>query len=90
MAIAMRKCVGCGSRRPKAELVRVGSDPWTVTTGVVKLCGRGVYLCPARGCVEKARTRGNLERTLGARVPDEVYRQIEMLVKESHKNWQTR
>lgn len=82
----MRRCAGCGSSRPKKEMIRVGLEGWTVTTGVVKSSGRGAYLCPEPECIERARRRGSLDRSLKARVPSEVYEQVELLSKES--GWQ--
>jgi predicted RNA-binding protein YlxR (DUF448 family) len=61
-------CAGCRRRRPKAELVRLALSP----SGAVILDppsrapGRGAYLCRESGpaCLEKARRRGGLGRSL--------------------------
>ena len=64
--VPLRTCIGCGETRPKRELLRVvrtleGTlefDP----TG--KRSGRGAYVCPESGCLEKAVKAKNLERAL--------------------------
>ena len=64
--IPERTCVTCGSKRPKAELLRVARSP----QGVVSLDpggkapGRGAYICGPH-CWEHAIGRGRLARSLG-------------------------
>ncbi|MHB8896552.1 MAG: YlxR family protein [Candidatus Geothermincolia bacterium] len=84
MGTAVRRCAGCGSRKPKLEMVRIGSAGWTVTRGKIKLSGRGAYVCPALDCIEGARRRGSLDRSIGKRVPEDVYEKIVAVSKESH------
>jgi uncharacterized protein len=80
---AERTCTGCGARRSKRELIRIGSDGWTVTRGEVKLSGRGAYVCPDERCIELARRRGRMDRVLRVKVPEELYEQVELLSRES-------
>ena len=87
MKETLRTCAGCGSKRPKGEMIRVGAEPsWKVTRGAAKLPGRGAYLCPAQECLARARKRGGLERTLKRKVPEGIYQDIgeELLAKESN------
>ncbi|HEX2234664.1 MAG TPA: YlxR family protein [Actinomycetota bacterium] len=63
----VRTCVGCRTRRPRAELVRVVRAP----DGAVALersrgaPGRGAYLCAdGRRCLEEALRSGRLARAL--------------------------
>lgn len=84
MKTPVRTCGGCGEMRPKGEMIRVGAVPtWRVTTGAVKLPGRGAYVCPRADCIERARERGSLERALRHGVPGEVYGELALLAKES-------
>lgn len=84
MKTPIRKCVACSARRPKGELIRVGEvGGWRVTHGDVKLRGRGAYVCPAEECLSGARERGCLDRALHASPPEDVYRRIELLSRES-------
>jgi hypothetical protein len=84
MRSTVRTCAGCRSRKAKGDLIRVGSKGWTITRGDIKLSGRGAYICPSRECVDRARQRGGMDRSLRTRVPDEVYEQVYMVLKESH------
>ncbi|HEY5494786.1 MAG TPA: YlxR family protein [Candidatus Anoxymicrobiaceae bacterium] len=86
MKVTLRTCVGCGSKRPKGEMIRVGAEPsWKVTREAAKLPGRGAYICPAEECLSRARKRGGLDRTLKRKVPEGIYQEIEveLLPKES-------
>ncbi len=73
--IPMRQCIGCGTPRPKKELVRVvknaageiSLDP------VGKKPGRGAYLCPDPTCLAKAQKKKALERAFEQQIPQEVY-----------------
>ena len=70
----MRKCVGCGERRTKKELVRVVKTPEgdIILDRTGRANGRGAYICPSTDCLSKAvRSRG-LERSLGVRIPEEI------------------
>ena len=64
--IPERTCVACGSKKPKAELVRVARSPQGKVsvdhTG--KAPGRGAYVC-GPDCWDTALGRGRLARSLG-------------------------
>lgn len=77
--IPLRKCVGCQEMFSKRELVRVVLTPegdigldWTG-----KQNGRGAYLCRKRECLQTARKRKSLERSLKTTIPDELYAELE-------------
>lgn len=75
----LRKCSGCGERKPKAELVRVVRSP----EGEVSLdltgrkAGRGAYVCADAACLRAARKARRFERAFSCMIPDEVYAQME-------------
>ncbi len=79
--VPIRRCVGCGERKPKKELVRVVKAPdgqiSLDTTG--KKPGRGAYLCPDPACLAKARRAKRLEHAsaLDQAIPPEVYEMLE-------------
>ena len=78
--VPMRRCVGRMESKPKKELIRIAGYQGTVTldpTGKAK--GRGVYLCPGRQCLEKARKKKALARSLGMEISQE---QLEQLLKD--------
>jgi hypothetical protein len=64
--IAQRTCVACRQIKAKRELVRLVRTPeGTIeidSTG--KKVGRGAYLCPNRGCWEKALKGKQMEHAL--------------------------
>ncbi len=67
--IPMRRCVGCMESKPKKELIRIAGYEGAVTldpTGKAK--GRGVYLCPSSDCLEKAKRKRALARSLGMEI----------------------
>lgn len=77
--IPMRQCVGCREMKPKRELIRVVKSP----EGEISLDfkgkkpGRGAYVCPAPGCLAKARKSRALERAFSVSIPPEVYEALE-------------
>ncbi len=59
----IRRCVGCGREREKAELIRlVCYDSRVVVDYHHRLPGRGAYVCPERSCIERAMKKRRLER----------------------------
>ncbi len=77
--IPLRKCVGCGERKSKKELVRVvreNEDTFSIDrTG--KKNGRGAYLCPDIACLHIAQKKHLLERSFSCQIPDEIYARLE-------------
>jgi predicted RNA-binding protein YlxR (DUF448 family) len=75
----MRMCNGCGEMKPKRELIRVVKDKdgniSLDKTG--KTAGRGAYICRDLECLKKARKSRRIERTFSAKIPDEIYEQLE-------------
>ena len=73
-----RTCVACRQEASKGELIRIVRRP----DGSVALDptghapGRGAYLHSNPECVAVARKRRNLERSLGAAVPAELWPQV--------------
>ena len=78
--VPSRRCIGCGRRAPKHELVRLavrddGGRLLAVADLPKRMPGRGAYLCTGAGpagtdpsCLERASRRGGLARALRARV----------------------
>ncbi len=77
--IPLRKCVGCGERKSKKELVRVVREDESVfsidRTG--KKNGRGAYLCPNIACLQIAHKKHLLERSFSCQIPEEIYARLE-------------
>ena len=74
-----RKCVGCGERKTKMELVRVLRTPegeiCIDRTG--KKSGRGAYLCRDAACLAKAVKANRLQTALSCEIPDSIIAAIE-------------
>lgn len=76
----MRRCIGCMESKPKDSLIRVAwyegrlsVDP----TGKAK--GRGVYLCRNSKCMEMARKKKAIQRSLQISIGEEEQRIFEEL-----------
>lgn len=69
-----RRCVGCGTRRPQAELIRFhtrkteGEALRVVPDASGERLGRGAYLCPRLACLELALRRRGFQRAFRAAV----------------------
>ena len=75
----IRKCLGCGNRFPKNELIRVLRTPEgeIVLDLVGKENGRGAYMCKSVECFKKARKSRRIDSSLDCTVPEEVYDRLE-------------
>ena len=74
--IPMRRCIVCGTSRPKQELIRLVAEETgdrTVDPSGRKN-GRGAYVCRNMECIEKA-GRKKL-------ISEEALKEAEMLIKE--------
>ena len=61
-AAPQRTCIGCRKVRPKAALVRLvrGGDGRVHVDDGGRAEGRGAYVCPDPGCLDKALHAGRL------------------------------
>ena len=77
--IPMRKCTGCGEMKEKKSLIRIvrtpGGDIKLDRTG--KINGRGAYLCDDLSCLQKARKKRSLQRSLSTDIPPEIFDELE-------------
>lgn len=75
--IPMRRCAGCMESKPKSSLVRIACYEGELSVDPSgKAKGRGVYLCPKRECMEKARKRRALQRSFDVEIPQERLEEI--------------
>lgn len=76
--IPLRKCLGCDEMLGKKGMIRVVRDKdGTVSIdGTGKKSGRGAYLCLDAECLNKARKKRGLERSLKCAVPPEIYEEL--------------
>ncbi len=76
-----RKCIGCGERKKKTELIRIVRSP----EGEISLDftgrkpGRGAYLCRSVACFRAARKARRIEQNLtpGTPVPEAIFDALE-------------
>ncbi len=74
----IRTCLGCGEPREKKSLVRIVRTPEgeILVDPTGKKSGRGAYICPNPTCLEKARKKKSLERSLECEIPVEIYERL--------------
>lgn len=77
--IPLRKCTGCNEMKPKRELIRIVRTPEgeILTDATGKCNGRGAYICPDAGCLQKARKGRRLEKAFECSIPEEIYDRLE-------------
>ncbi|MEK7777889.1 MAG: YlxR family protein [Chloroflexota bacterium] len=71
--VPLRRCVACGTQRPKRELIHLVRTPQgqvTVDLGN-RAAGRGAYLCHSTACWEQGLKKSRLEHALKAQISDE-------------------
>jgi predicted RNA-binding protein YlxR (DUF448 family) len=68
--VPLRTCIACHQKRPKRELLRVvrQADGHLEVDARGKLPGRGAYLCPSKGCWDRALEQRKLARALKCEV----------------------
>ena len=81
--IPMRSCVVTKESLPKKELIRVVRDKeGNVTIDLTgKQNGRGAYLKNDLDVIKKAKKSKILERALGVSIPDNIYEELERMIK---------
>ena len=76
--IPNRTCIGCNSKKPKKELIRIVKNAQGEIkldkTG--KLPGRGAYICDNLECLENAIRSKRLEKSFEMKIENEVYEQL--------------
>lgn len=82
--IPLRRCVATNNQFPKKELIRVVRTPeGDVKIDLVgKMNGRGAYLSKSKEALEICRKKKILERHLEVQIPDEVFMELERIIKE--------
>lgn len=73
-----RTCAACGEVKNKSDLVRIVRTPEgeILMDDTGRKNGRGTYICRNPECLEKARKKKSLDRSLRTTVPEEVYSRL--------------
>lgn len=81
--IPLRRCVVTKEQLPKSELLRIVKDKeGNITFDITgKSSGRGAYIKKDIEVLKKAKDKKILERVLEANINDEVYKNIEEVIK---------
>jgi uncharacterized protein len=78
-----RRCVSCRKIAPKSEFWRVvkchPSKEITIDLGKTILQGRSAYLCRTASCLQVARKKNQLSKSLRSPVRDDIYQQLDNL-----------
>ncbi len=82
--IPLRRCVVTKEQLPKSELLRIVKDKeGNITFDITgKSSGRGAYIKKDIEVLKKAKEKKILERVLEAKINDEVYKNIEEVIKK--------
>ena len=81
--IPMRTCVVTNEKLPKKDLMRIvrNKDGEVMVDETGKMNGKGVYLKLLKEVVEKARKTKVLNKYLEVEVKDEIYDELDKLIK---------
>ncbi len=87
MKTPVRTCAGCGARRPKSEMIRIGTGAGEgpAISSARKTPGRGAYLCPDSKCLYRARKNGGIGRAVNSKVPERLYEELEIEIESRRK-----
>lgn len=72
-------CLGCGTRQPKGELIRIvrlPDDGKIVTDQTGRLNGRGCYVCRKQECMDVIIRKKKLSRALDTEVSRETVERL--------------
>ncbi|MFW6410051.1 MAG: RNase P modulator RnpM [Halanaerobiales bacterium] len=73
----IRKCVGCGARRDKKELMRIVNNKNQIRVDPRgDLPGRGAYICPNLDCLKMAKEKNQLSKALKTKINEEIYQKL--------------
>ncbi|WP_315297772.1 YlxR family protein [uncultured Actinomyces sp.] len=78
-----RTCIGCGTRAHRTALVRIVRSPDGAIhlDRTATLPGRGAWIHPDKGCVQRARARRALARAFRpGNLPESVWDDVEELI----------
>lgn len=81
-----RRCISCREIAPKQSFWRVIR---VYSSGQIQLdrgMGRSAYICPQKNCLQKARTKNRLGRSLKAKIPEHIYQELQIRLAKSVKS----
>ncbi|WP_202219931.1 YlxR family protein [Okeania sp. KiyG1] len=82
-----RRCVSCKKLAPKEDFLRIVRLKKSSTIRLDRGEGRSAYICPEIECLQIARKKNKLGRSLKTYVSPEIYQELwQRLKKSSSKN----
>ena len=78
-----RRCISCRKVALKEFFWRVIK---VYSSGQIQLdrgMGRSAYICPQSDCLKKARAKNRLGRSLKAKIPEQIYQNLQMRLAQS-------
>lgn len=83
--IPMRMCISCQQMYPKKELIRIVKKAGDIDNTIIidktgKISGKGAYVCKSNECIKSVIKGNKLEKYLGGKIPDEIYKELEELL----------
>ncbi len=76
-SVPIRKCIACGARKNKMELVRIVNNKGKIIIDPRgNIPGRGAYICPSEQCLKNAQKNNKIEKALKTEIPDEIYNKL--------------
>ena len=77
-----RTCMGCNSKKDKKDLIRIvrNNQNEIIIDKTGKQEGRGAYICNNAECLEKIKKNKRLEKTLKAKISEEIYTKLENMI----------
>lgn len=81
--IPLRKCVSCGERKAKKELIRVvnNNEKGVCIDENGKINGRGAYVCSNVECIANAEKSNKLSRALEVEIQKNIYDELKERIK---------
>lgn len=80
--IPLRKCIACGERKSKNELIRIvkNNEKGVSIDKNNKINGRGAYICSNMECVNNVEETNKLSRALKAEIPKGIYDELKEML----------
>lgn len=85
--IPLRMCMACNEMKNKKDLIRIvkikniDENYNIIVDKTFKSAGRGAYLCKNLDCLKKVQKSKRIDRTFSCKISDEIYRQIEEVIR---------
>lgn len=76
--IPMRKCIACGEKKEKKDLLRIvnNKEEGILFDQTGKKNGRGAYICKLLECIDKAKKSKRLNTALESEISSEFYQKL--------------